>query len=55
MKGSIRFFGGMLLTLGCMGGLETNPEVSEVTYLLLSIVSLYIMYSGAKAIGENYA
>jgi hypothetical protein len=55
MKGSIRFFTGMLVTLGCVGGMETNPDVSVTTYLLISIVSLYIMYSGAKALGKNYA
>lgn len=53
MKGSIRFITGLLVTLGCVGGLETNPDVSALTYLLISGLGLFIMYSGVKALNEN--
>lgn len=55
MKGSIRFFTGLLVTLGCVGGMETNPDVSISLYLLISVIGLFIMYSGVKALGGNRA
>lgn len=55
MKGSIRFFTGLLVTLGSVGGLETNPDASVTLYIVSASIGLLIMYSGVKAFGGNNA
>lgn len=48
MKGSIRFFVGLLVVFGAVGGLD-NPENPLFAGLALAAVGLGLMYSGAKA------
>jgi hypothetical protein len=52
MKGSIRFFVGLLIVAGSVGGVETE-SADLLEGFLLSIVGLAIMYSGANAMKEN--
>lgn len=54
MKGTLRFFIGLLITLGAAGGMETNPDVNVMIYVLISALGLVIMYSGAKALKTHY-
>jgi hypothetical protein len=52
MKGSIRFFLGILITAGAVGGIETE-SASLLQGTLIAMVGLAIMYSGANALKEN--
>jgi hypothetical protein len=49
MKGSIRFFVGLVI---CMGAVEANPETSIAVIIGVALVGLAIMASGAKALKE---
>ena len=54
MKGSIRFFMGMLIALGAVGGIEHSASNSELFYgLLVALTGLAIAYSGTKAMNQN--
>ena len=48
MKGSIRFFVGLLIVFGAVGGMD-NPENPVMVGLALAVVGLGLMYSGVKA------
>jgi len=50
MKGSIRFFTGLLVTAGAVGTLDVDPNASLVTALILGFIGLIIMSSGATAL-----
>lgn len=52
MKGSIRFFAGLLIVAGSIGGVETE-SASLLQGTLLAALGLAIMYSGANALKEN--
>jgi hypothetical protein len=47
MQGSIRFFVGLLVTLGAVGGMETDGGLLIGT--ALAALGLATMYSGVKA------
>lgn len=48
MKGSIRFFVGLLIVFGAVGGMD-NPENPVMAGIALAVVGLGLMYSGVKA------
>lgn len=48
MKGSIRFFVGLLIVFGAVGGMD-NPENPVIAGIALAVVGLGLMYSGVKA------
>lgn len=50
MKGSIRFFTGLLITIGAVGTLDVDPNASVVTALILASIGLIIMNSGVNAL-----
>lgn len=50
MKGSIRFFLGLLVTFGAVGTLDADPNASLVTVLILASIGLIIMNSGVNAL-----
>lgn len=52
MKGSIRFFVGLLLAYGAVGGMDHQPEYFW-TQTLTAIVGLAIMASGVLAMNRN--
>ncbi len=52
MKGSIRFFAGLLIVAGAVGGIETE-SASLLQGAVLAALGLAIMYSGANALKEN--
>lgn len=53
MKGSIRFFGGLLITFGAVGKIDFDPNASIVTALILASIGLIMMHSGVNALGSN--
>ena len=50
MKGSIRFFVGLLIVFGAVGGMD-NPEQAAyfVEQIVAAVIGLGLMYSGVKA------
>lgn len=54
MQGSIRFVVGLMLVIGAVGGIELGGTDYEL-YIgtVIAIVGLFVMGSGAKAIGRN--
>jgi hypothetical protein len=52
MKGSIRFFAGLLITAGAVGGIETETA-TLLQGTIVAAIGLVIMYSGANALREN--
>jgi hypothetical protein len=52
MAGSIRFFVGLLVTFGAVGGME-SPEASLLIGTAIAAVGLLIMYSGVRAMKRN--
>jgi hypothetical protein len=50
MKGSIRFFLGLIVVTGAIGTLDIDPDASLVTSLIISLIGLIIMYSGTVAL-----
>lgn len=52
MKGSIRFFLGLIIVFGAVGGMDANPEASLLALLGLSVAGLGLMYSGARALSQ---
>lgn len=54
MKGSIRFFLGLLLTLGAVGGIENSVTDSElIQSTLVAVAGIALMYSGSNSMKEN--
>ena len=51
MKGSIRFFSGLLITYGAVGGIDNGSAI--VPALLIAVVGLVIMASGAMVLRKN--
>lgn len=54
MKGSIRLLGGLLLTMGAVGGIENSMTDSELlTSTVLALVGLVIMAFGVLAMEKS--
>jgi hypothetical protein len=54
MKGSIRFFLGLFIVFGAVGGIDnsvTDGELAVTT--LLAVFGCFLMYSGTNAMKEN--
>lgn len=51
MRGSIRFFLGLLIVFGAVGTLEVNPDASLMAQAILAGAGLMLMKSGADALG----
>lgn len=51
MRGSIRFFVGLMIVFGAVGTLEVNLDASLITQLILAGAGLMLMKSGADALG----
>ena len=49
MQGSIRVFVGMLIVFGAVGGIEHASDAQLIPAVLLAIVGLVMMNSGATA------
>lgn len=52
MKGSIRFFVGLIMTMGVVGGMDTATDAQLFVLTGLAVVSLGLMYSGTKAMNR---
>ena len=52
MRGSIRFFLGLLIVFGAVGTLEVNPDASLLAQLILAGAGLLVMKSGSDALGD---
>jgi hypothetical protein len=52
MKGSIRVFAGLLLTLGVVGGIDMATDAQLIPLLMLAGIGLGIMASGVKALNN---
>ena len=50
MKGSIRAIGGLLITLGAVGGIETGGPL--LSGIVVAAIGLAIMASGTNAMKE---
>lgn len=50
MKGSIRFFVGLVMTMGVVGGIDNATDAQLIPLVIMAGVSLGIMYSGVRAI-----
>lgn len=50
--GAAYIIGGLLLTMGAVGGMETQPEASLLMQCLAAISGLVLMYTGTKLIEE---
>jgi len=48
MRGSIRFFVGLLVTFGAVGGME-SPDSNLLVGVAIAAVGLAVMYSGVRA------
>jgi hypothetical protein len=48
MQGSIRFFVGLLVVFGAVGGME-SPDADLLVGTVLAALGLATMYSGVKA------
>lgn len=49
MKGSIRFFVGLLVVFGAVGGLDNATDAQLPILLAVSALGLFSMYSATKA------
>lgn len=52
MQGSIRFILGLLLAWGAVGSLDSANNTQLIIAVLVAIVGLYSMYSGARALQQ---
>lgn len=52
MKGTIRFFAGLLIVAGSVGGVEIE-SASLLQGILFASLGLAIMYSGANALSKE--
>lgn len=50
MKGSIRAVLGFLIVFGCVGGMETNPDIALSRYVVPILVGFGLLYSGVSAL-----
>jgi len=48
MKGSIRFFVGLIMVFGAVGGMENSSDVELPIQLAFAALGLFAMYSGSK-------
>jgi len=53
MKGSIRFFLGLLIVFGAVGTLEVNPDASLFAQGIVATLGLLLAKSGIDALGEK--
>lgn len=53
-KGMIRAVMGLLIAIGAMGPLETNPDSSILIQLLIAAVGLWIFHSGVIAMQRDH-
>lgn len=53
MRGSIRFFVGLLVVMGVAGGLDTATDSQLLTLLVFAALGLGIMASGTAAMQEQ--
>jgi hypothetical protein len=54
MKGSIRVFVGLIMTLGAAGGFDTAADSDLLSLSLIAIAGLGIMVSGVMAMNRRY-
>jgi hypothetical protein len=52
MKGSIRFFGGLLIVMGAVGGIDAGTG-SLIIGTIIAASGLAIMYSGTRAMNRD--
>ena len=52
MKGSIRVFVGLLLTMGAVGGLDAATDAHLLPLIAIAALGLYSMDSGTKAMEQ---
>lgn len=52
MKGSIRFFVGLLVTAGAVGHIDANPDADLLTQALLAFAGLAIMAWGVRNMND---
>jgi hypothetical protein len=52
MRGSIRTFVGLIITLGAAGGLDNATDSQLMLVLFIAGVGLGLMYSGVRAMKE---
>lgn len=52
MKGSIRFFLGLIMTMGVVGGMDNATDAQLFVLVGLAVVSLGLMASGVKAMNR---
>ena len=50
MKGSIRFFVGLLITAGAVGHIDANPDADLLTQVIVASAGLAIMAWGVRDI-----
>ena len=53
MKGSIRVFLGLLITLGAAGGLDNAADDQLLLVTSVALLGCLLMYSGASAMKEQ--
>jgi hypothetical protein len=49
MRGSIRFFAGLLVVFGAVGTMDADPSASLMVVVAAAAVGLGLMYSGVRA------
>jgi hypothetical protein len=52
MRGSIRSFFGLIITMGAAGGLDTATDAQLLSCMAIAAVGLAIMASGVSAMRE---
>lgn len=55
MRGSIRAFVGLVITMGAAGGIDTATDSQLLSCIAIAIVGLAIMATGVSAMNKNYA
>ena len=53
MKGSIRFFLGLLITAGAVGTLDVNPSADLIPQIITAMFGLCLMYWGSLAMQKQ--
>lgn len=53
MKGSIRFFAGLLIMFGAVGTLEIDNEASVLVQVGVALIGAAVAYSGVRAFNKN--
>jgi hypothetical protein len=49
VRGSIRFFAGLLVAFGAVGTMDADPSASLMVVVAAAAVGLGLMYSGVRA------